>query len=252
VPVDKKKAFFGLLIAGVAGGLLLLPAIYFIGLSLAPPRPVPAATHVTPLLADAIWARADGGRATALTPVNPFTLGRFAACMAYEDFRDKTPGDPRRAAACRGHLPAIQGVEYLAGVHMRDANAATGGFREAIGQVATAAWVTRSWTKAEFIDTLAERGGFGFGFRGVDAAAQGYFGRPAAALTVAQAALVAAFIADRHIDPWCDPAAAAEMRRRILERMRDNGSIDEAAYQSSNASELGLISPPAHHQPCAG
>ena len=30
-----------------------------------------------------------------------------------------------------------------------------------IGQFATAAWLTRSWTKAELLDTLASRGEFG-------------------------------------------------------------------------------------------
>ena len=63
--------------------------------------------------------------------------------------------------------------------------------------------------------------------------------------------MVAAFIGDeRRVDPWCDPAAAANMRRRVLERMLDAGVIDEAAYQSANVAELGLTTPPATHKPC--
>ena len=250
MPFDKRKAFIGLLIAGVAGAILFLPAIYFIGLAIAPPRPMPAKAHAPPLIADAIWARAEGGRATGLTPMSPITLARFAGCVAFEDFKDTTPGDARRFSACREHMPAIRGVEYLSTVHMRDANAATGGFREAIGQLATAAWMTRSWTKAEFLDTLAERGEFGSGLRGVEAAAQGYFGHAAAEVTLPQAALLAALIADRRVDPWCDPAAAADMRRRVLERMRDDAVIDQTAYQSANAADLGLASPPSNHAAC--
>jgi hypothetical protein len=43
---------------------------------------------------------------------------------------------------------------------------------------------------------------------------------------------------------------AATMRRRILERMRDNLAIDEAATQSANRAELGLTVPPPTHKPC--
>jgi penicillin-binding protein 1A len=250
VPFDKRKAFFGLVIAGGTAAILFLPAIYLVGMALAPPPPVPATTHVTPLVADAIWARAGGGRATELIPVTPLTIAQFAACIAIEDFKDTTSGDARRVAACRGHLPAIQGLEYLSSVHMRDANLKPS-FREGIGRFATTMWMTRSWTRAEFVDTLAERGEFGAGFRGVEAAAQGYFGRSAAQLPVSQAAMLAAFIANRRMDPWCDPATAADLRNRVLERMRDDAVLDQATYQSANASELGLTAPPADHKPCS-
>jgi len=250
VQFDKRKAVFGLFIAGIAGAILLLPAIYLIGMSLAPPPPVPAATHVPPLIADALWARADGGRATELIPVTSISLAQFAACIAIEDFKDTTPGDARRVTACRSHLPAIQGMEYLSSVHMRDANLKPS-FREGIGRFATTMWMAQSWTKAQFIDTLAERGGFGSGFRGIEAAAQGYFGRSAAQLSVAQAAMLAAFVADRRVDPWCDPTSAADMRRRILERMRDDAVLDEAGYQSANTSALGLTTPPPNRKPCS-
>src|SRR5829696_3768361 len=166
--------------------------------------------------------------------------------MAFEDFRDTSPGDTQRDAACRGQLPAIQGLEYLAAVHLRDANLQPS-FREGISRFATTIWLTRTWTKAEFLDTLAERGGFGLGFRGAEAAARGYFGRSATDLTLPQAAMIGAFVADRRVDPWCDPVAAAEMRRRILEGMRDNQAIDDAAYRSANATELGVSAPPPNH-----
>lgn len=245
----KRQVVSGVVIAGVAGALLLPLAIYFIGLAVAPPRPVPSPTHVSPLLAAAIWARAGGGQATELTPLTPFSVGQFAACVAYEDFRDTTPGDARRVAVCQKHLPALLGVEYFSGTHMRDANL-TPSFREGLARFSTTVWVTHSWSKAEFVDTLAERGEFGFGFRGVDAAARGYFGRAADQLTLPQAALIGAFTGNRRIDPWCDPAAAAGLRRQILERLRDDAVIDEAAYQAANVTELGLTPPPASHQPC--
>ena len=121
MPFDKRKAFFGLLIAAVAGAVLFPPAIYLAGLALGPPRPVPAATPVPPLLADALWARAEGGRATELTPISPLTMARFLACVAFEDFKDTEPGDAQRVAACRDYMTALPATEYLSGLHMRDA-----------------------------------------------------------------------------------------------------------------------------------
>ena len=251
MPFDKRKALFGLLIAGVLGAILLPLAIYVTGLALGPPRPVPAERPVPPLLADALWARADGGRATGFTPMSHLSVAQFAACVAYEDFKDTTPGDAQRVVACREYMPALQAVEYLSRVHMRDANLAPS-FREGLGRMSTTIWLTRSWTKAEFLNTLADRGEFGLGLRGADAASRHYFGRPADTLTLPQAALLAAFIGDRSTayDPWCEPAAAAGMRRRILERMREDQAIDEAAFNAANTSELTLGPPPADHQPC--
>jgi hypothetical protein len=249
VRFDPRKTLIGILIAGVAGALLLPPAIYFLGLSLAPPPPAASKTAVPSLLGEALWARADGGQATELTPVSPVSMGRMFACVAYEDFMDDTPGDAQRMANCRRHLPAIQAVEYLSRVHLQD-NDVKPSFREGVGRLSTAVWMTRSWTKAEFINTLAERGGFGAGFRGVDAAAKGYFNRSAAELTLPQAAMIAAFVADRRADPWCDPAAAARMRNVVLQGMLDNKAIDAAAFEAASRSELGLGPRPSDLKPC--
>jgi penicillin-binding protein 1A len=238
-----------LAIAGLAGAALFPFALYYVGLAVAPPPPVPTQTPVPPLIADALWARADGGRNTALTPMTHLTMAQFAACIAIEDFKDTTPGDARRVAACQRYMPALLGVEYLAGLHMRDANLKPS-FREGLGRLSTTIWLTHSWKKDEFLGTLAERGEVGAGFRGVEAAAQGYFGRAAAQLTLPQAALIGAFMGDRRVDPWCDPESAAGMRRRVLERMRDNLAIDDAAFQAANVTELGLGPPPADHKSC--
>lgn len=248
--LSERRILIGLSIAGVAGAILIMPAIYFLGLWLAPPRPIPAATRLPALLADALWARADGGRATELQPINPISFVRMRVCRALAAQTDDPALRGARRAECMKLLPAIQAADYLSGVHMRDANAATGGFREGISQFATAAWVTRSWTKAELLDTLAERGDFGFAWRGIEAAAHGYFDRAGASLSVPEAALVAAFIGEQHVDPWCDPDAAIGMRRRILERMRENGAIDQATFDTAAKSELALTSPPTTHVGC--
>lgn len=250
---DKKKAVFFLVIAGVAGAVLFPVAIYLIGLAVGPPLPTPVRTTVAPLLAEAIWARADGGKATALTPVTHVSMAKFAACVAVEDFNDTTPGDAQRVANCREYMPALLGVEYLAGTHMRDANLQTS-FGEGLARFSTLVWITHTWTKVDFLNTVAERGEFGEGLRGAEMASRHYFGRSAAELTLPQAALLAAFIGDRKtvFDPWCGPAGAVAFRSRVLQRMWDNDSIDGAVFKAANVSELDLGPPPPDHKPCSG
>ena len=147
-------------------------------------------------------------------------------------------------------LPAIQAADYLSGVHMQDEQVPEGGFRHSISQFATAAWLTRSWTKAELVDTLAARGEFGSSWRGADAAARGYFGRGVGELSPSQAALLAGLIGDRRTDPWCGAGAAASIRHRILERMRDNLAIDDTAFSLADSEPIELGPPPADHNGC--
>jgi hypothetical protein len=224
-----------------------MPSVYWLGLWLAPPRPVPEAEPAPALLREALWARADGGPATELRPLNPINFIQHRVCRAMAARHEDPKVRGERRAACLKQLPAIQGVDYLSGVHMRDHDVPPG-FREGISQFATAVWLTRSWTKDSFLDTLAARGDFGYGWRGADAAAQGYFGRDGQDLTLPQAALVASRIGDPRADPWCEAEAATSMRNRILDRMRENGAIGEPEYQQARSAPLDLA--PGHRPPC--
>jgi hypothetical protein len=244
-----RRTLIGLAIAGVIGAAAFPFAIYYLGLALAPPRPVAAHDALPSPLAEAIWARAAGGHAAGFTPITPFTIGQFAACLAIEDFWDTTAGDARRAEACRHHLPGIEGAEYFSNVHMRDAHYPPS-LRTGLSRLSTTIWVTHAWSKAEFLSTLAERAEFSFGIRGVQAAARVLLDRSVTELDVSRAALIASLIGNRNVNPWCDPATAANLRRRVLERMRDDRVIDEAAYQSANTSELGLTTAPAAYPSC--
>jgi hypothetical protein len=211
VRAEERRTLVALLIAGIVGFVLSLPAIYLFGLWLAPPRPVAEAAAAPGLLREALWARAEGGRATELT--------------------------------------AIQGVDYLSGLHIREHSVAPG-FREGITQFATAVWLTRSWTKDSLLDTMAARGEFGYGWRGVEAAARGYFGRSAAQLTLPQTALIASRIGDSRTDPWCEPEVAIAMRNRILASMRDNGAIPESDFREASTASLELAPPLEGRPPC--
>ena len=238
-----------LLIAGALCAAAFFPGVYFVGLALAPPPPAAVQRAVPPLVADAIWARAGGGRAAELVPITPFSMARLAACVAVEDFKDTTPGDARRIAACQQYQPALPALEYFSRMHMRDANLPTS-FREGLARMSTTIWVTHSWTKRDFLNTLADRGEVGALFRGVDAAAHGYFRRAAAELTLSQAALIGALMGNRRADPWCEPDAAVTARNGILERMHANGAIADADVQATLPAPLGLAPPPEGRPPC--
>jgi len=252
VPFDTRKAFFGLIIAGVAGAILLPLAIFVVGMAVAPPLPRPVKTALPPLVADAIWARADGGTATALTPITHLSMVKFAGCVAYEDFQDRTPGDAQRVANCREYMPALMGVEYLAGRHARSAHLENS-FTEGLARFSTLVWMTHTWSKADFLSTVAERGEFGEGLAGLEAASRHYFARAPAELTLPQAALLASFLGEGStvFDPWCGPAGAVTLRSRVLQRMRDNHAIDDATLKAANVSDLELGPLPAGRSPCA-
>jgi membrane peptidoglycan carboxypeptidase len=110
--------------------------------------------------------------------------------------------------------------------------------------------VSNRWSRAQLLDALAERGEFTIGFRGVEQASRGLFNKPAAEVNVAEAAVLGALLSQGHLDPWCGPGRTAELRRKILEKMRDNGAIDDAAFEAANAAPLGLADPPPNRKPC--
>jgi hypothetical protein len=251
VRLEERRLGKWVLLAGTIAGLipvLYLSSLLVWGTWVAGPRPVPETRPAPALLKDALWARADGGNATGLRPINPITIVQHVACTELADWHD----DPQaRRRECRKYLPALAGVEYLATVHLQDQQIERASFRGGAGAMATTVWLSRSWTRENFLNTLAARAEFGFGWRGVDAAARGYFDKDADRLAVHEAALIAAFIAETYADPWCYPGRATELRNRILARMRDNGAVDEAAHQQALMMPLGVVPPPGNRPPCA-
>lgn len=248
--LSPRQTLIALALAAVIGGPTLIAMYMSLGLWFAPPWPVPASQPVIPLVGEALWVRANAGAATELRPIGLVSVTQFAACMGLAETESDPALQDARQADCRRYMPAMDAVHYLTQLHLRAAGFAEPGFREGHARFVTTVWTTRSWTKAELLNTLAERGEFGMGFQGLEAAAQGYFGVAARQLTAPQVAMVAALIGAVGPDPWCDPGAASTMRHRILSGMRDNGAIDEQTYEAADRSELGLTPPPAGHPGC--
>lgn len=249
--IDLRKAFLSLVLAGAAGGLLLLPTISFIGSMLAPTQPALPTTHVPQLVGDALWASMNGGRATALQPINPFTVARFMSCNAVAEFAPDSAADrDRRQEECLTLLPAIEAVGLVSNTHLKSEGVWQDP-RVPFVSLATMNNVANRWSRSQLLDALAERAEFSFGFTGVEQASRGFFNQSASELALPQAALLAGLLRERHLDPWCGPVRSTQVRRRILAKMRDNLAIDEAAYQAADVSALGLnADPPPNRKPC--
>jgi hypothetical protein len=222
-------------------------AIYFFGLALAPPRPVAESTSAPGVLRDALWARVDGGGATGLRPINPITMAHLFACLA------RAPGnnDNERMRECRNVMPGFSGVEYIAKLHIEDHGVVRNSFRGGHSHLATTVWMTRSWSKDDFLNTVAARGQFGFGWRGVTMAASRYFDKPPSALTLSEAAYIASRLAEVGDDPWCHSKTAVSMRNQLLTRMRDNGVINDDDLRHASSVPLEFAPPPESRPPCS-
>jgi hypothetical protein len=240
----------GLAIAGMAGAVLFLPAIVALGTFLSPSTLTPASSHVAPLLGDAIWARTLGGRAAELRPVEPFSIARMISCHVLAERGGDVAERDLKHQECMKLIPAVQGAAFLSIAQMRiDGVWQTP--RVPFIQIAMVTKMTNTWTRAQLLDSLAERGEFGMGLHGADQAAHALFNRAPADLTLPQAAVVAALLGSFRVDPWCAPERLSQLRRQVLERMRDNLAIDDGALQAANAAELGLSTPPPSHKPCS-
>lgn len=105
--------------------------------------------------------------------------------------------------------------------------------------------IEKEFSKDEILEMYLNQIYLGNGLYGVEAAAQGYFGRPATQLTLAQSALLAALPkAPSTYDPRRNPEAAIDRRNLVLSLMVDAGVTTEDAAAQAKAEPLGLVPPP--------
>jgi penicillin-binding protein 1A len=102
--------------------------------------------------------------------------------------------------------------------------------RRKIQEAILSLWLARHYTKQEILGIYLNRVYLGEGAYGVDAAARLYFGVPATALTLAQAAILAGLPqAPSALNPLANPRAAAERARHVLDAMVATQRISLAA-----------------------
>ena len=276
------------LVSAVAGSLLsalVLPVVASEGLAVnAGVRYFDALPDVlirTPLAQRSVMLAADGSPIAYFYDENrvEVPLARVApvvpqAVVAIEDARFYRHGgvDPRglaRAAINDSAGGSVQGAstltqQYVKNVLLEQA-AATGDRAAARAAVARtpqrkvrelrlAVALENRLSKAEILQAYLNIAYFGGHTYGIEAAAQRYFGVPASAVTLPQAAVLAGMIAEPgSFDPTRRPGAARHRRDVVLARMLALGMITPARHDRAVASPVVARGrPPAHGCTAAG
>jgi len=95
----------------------------------------------------------------------------------------------------------------------------------------------RTYTKKQILALYLSRVYFGEGAYGIEAAAQRYFNKPAARLTVREAATLAGILkSPTHYDPVTEPEKSTERTRLVLDAMAETGAITAAERNRAMAS----------------
>lgn len=111
----------------------------------------------------------------------------------------------------------------------------------------------RRYSKQQILEAYLNQLDFGHGWFGIESAARHYFGKPAARLTLAEAATLAAVInGPSYYDPVRHPDRARERRNLVLRLMADQGHISRARATEAQRAPLRLalfrgMGAPAEH-----
>ena len=101
-------------------------------------------------------------------------------------------------------------------------------------EVIVAARIEREFEKKEILQLYLNKVYFGDGLYGAEAASLGYFGKPAAELTLAEAALLAGLVkSPSTYAPTVNLERALTRRKVVLQAMRDAKVVDAKAFDSA-------------------
>ena len=100
-------------------------------------------------------------------------------------------------------------------------------FRRKLLEMFVARRIEDNFSKQKIMELYLNRIYFGGGLYGAEAAARGYFDKPAREMSLAECATLAGLVkSPNKLSPWADRAASREARNFVLARMRDLGFID--------------------------
>ena len=108
-----------------------------------------------------------------------------------------------------------------------------------LNEILLALKIEREFTKDEILELYVNKIFLGQRAYGVGAAAQVYYGRPAAELTLAQLAMIAGLPkAPSRFNPIADPEQAVVRRNYVLRRMLELGDIDGTEHDEARAAPV--------------
>ncbi len=112
-------------------------------------------------------------------------------------------------------------------------------FRRKLVEIFLARRIEDNFNKQKIMELYLNRIYFGGGLYGAEAAARGYFGKPAREMTLEECATLAGLIkSPNRLSPWSDKAASRDARNYALTRMRELGFIDNARCVAAQSSSL--------------
>src|SRR5205807_3153780 len=112
-------------------------------------------------------------------------------------------------------------------------------FRRKLLEIFLSRRIEERFGKQKIMELYLNRIYFGGGLYGAEAAARGYFGKPARDMTLTECATLAGLIkSPNKLSPWGDKAASREARNGALVRMRDLGFISRERCDTAQAEEV--------------
>jgi 1A family penicillin-binding protein len=114
-------------------------------------------------------------------------------------------------------------------------------YRRKLKEVIVAAYLENLYSKQEILGMYLNKVYFGDGLHGVEAAARGYFGKPAADLEVDEAALLAGLIqSPSSYAPTVNLDRAIARRNVVLQTMVSSGAIDAATAERAKSAPVKI------------
>lgn len=99
--------------------------------------------------------------------------------------------------------------------------------------------IEKKFSKQQIMEMYLNRVYFGSGFYGADAAARGYFGKPASELTPGEAAVLAGLLrSPNSLSPWNNPKGSLAIRNVVLGQMRDMGFLTRKELREEQEKRL--------------
>jgi penicillin-binding protein 1A len=112
-------------------------------------------------------------------------------------------------------------------------------FRRKLLEIFLSRRIEDSFGKQKIMELYLNRIYFGGGLYGAEAAARGYFAKPARELTLSECATLAGLIkSPNRLSPWSDKVGSRDARNSALARMRDAGFIDRQKLATAQAEDL--------------
>jgi penicillin-binding protein 1A len=114
-------------------------------------------------------------------------------------------------------------------------------FRRKLLEVFLARRIEDQFGKQKIMELYLNRIYFGGGLYGAEAAARGYFAKPAREMSLAECATLAGLIkSPNRLSPWTDRANSREVRDYALDRMRDLGFISRERCAAARAEQIAI------------